>query len=160
MRKSKQRRTRFVPRVVFEATFAGVVPVCVAATDCTSNGAGGQTPSADAGGSAASRMFPGVANECFGTLSCSPGPTCICLPPGESTGSSGGGSSSGLANGSSDSGVADSGLTVSEAGDAHHNAEGNAGDVAPESLVPPDASEAGDEQQGDSSADAADGDTG
>jgi hypothetical protein len=39
MKKTRSRRTRFVPRVVFKTTFAGVVPVCVAAaaaTDCGS----------------------------------------------------------------------------------------------------------------------------
>jgi hypothetical protein len=38
MKKSKQPKTHFVPRVVFEAAFAGVVPICVAPTagGCTS----------------------------------------------------------------------------------------------------------------------------
>jgi hypothetical protein len=45
------RKTHFVPRVVFRTAFAGVVPVCVAATAC-----GGSTPSG--GGSEAADAAP------------------------------------------------------------------------------------------------------
>jgi hypothetical protein len=38
MKKSKQPKTHFVPRAVFEAAFVGVVPICVAAAACGDNG--------------------------------------------------------------------------------------------------------------------------
>jgi hypothetical protein len=37
MKKSKQPKTHFVPRAVFEAAFVGVVPICVAAAACGDN---------------------------------------------------------------------------------------------------------------------------
>jgi hypothetical protein len=48
MKKSKQPKTHFVPRVVFEAAFVGVVPICVAATACGGNGGNDEDASADA----------------------------------------------------------------------------------------------------------------
>ena len=86
MKKSKKRVTHFVPRVVFETAFAGVVPVCVAATECASDATGGPAPS-EAGGivpnAIPTSMPPGVALECFGgtTFSCRCG-SCMCLAPG------------------------------------------------------------------------------
>ena len=167
MKKAKKRRTHFVPRVVFEAAFAGVVPVCVAATHCESNATGGPAPS-EAGGIASGSPPIGtsmsVANECFGTLTWVGG-TYRCCPPGEvcSGGTVAVGSSSGGAS-RADAGVADVGLAVLEAGDAHGDGL-LGGDVAAEAFVSSDAPEAGNQQEGGglAVADAAfvpDGDTG
>jgi hypothetical protein len=60
MKKSKQPKTHFVPKIVFKATFAGVVPFCVAAAAC----GGDATNNGDSGQDAANRdsaVFLGVA---------------------------------------------------------------------------------------------------
>jgi hypothetical protein len=56
-----RKRLRIVPRSVFSATFASVVPVCVAAVSC-----GGSTTSPGKGdASNADVQFLGVAAACF-----------------------------------------------------------------------------------------------
>jgi hypothetical protein len=161
MKKSKKRGTHFVPRVVFEAAFAGVVPVCVAATDCASSATGGPAPVGSASPPIGTSHF-GVLNECFAgtTFTNRCGGFGTCLAPGTPCpGTVPVGSSSCGPIRLSDAGVADSGLDVLEASDAHGDGL-MGGDVARKAFVPSDASEAGDAEQGDSAADVVDGDGG
>ena len=39
--KARKRKTHFVPKVVYQTAFAGVVPLCVASLACSSSSSGG-----------------------------------------------------------------------------------------------------------------------
>lgn len=47
MKSSRSRRTRFVPRVVYQTAFAGVIPLCVACS--SSSGGGASNGNSDSG---------------------------------------------------------------------------------------------------------------